>query len=205
MFNKYTRGQEIMITVLSVLTVITLVVCSVWGKNSDGFHVQINDANHTIDSVAPTDSFQVRVQYYNRYSHKGKECFRFELNSITKEELMKFPGIAGGRASAIVGYRERLGGYYSMEQLLEIKCMNDTIVEKMKMWGWVSCDSIEKIDVENASVGRMKFHPYINFYQAKSIDSARWVCRKRGWNFGVDSCRRVFTAEEWKKVCSYLK
>lgn len=205
MFKKYTRGQEIVITVLSVLTVITLVVCSVWGKNNDGFYAQIEDAKPSIDSVVLADSSSEGVKYQNRYKQRGKECFRFELNSITKEELMKFPGIANGRASAIIGYRERLGGYCSMEQLLEIKCMNDTLVEKMKMWGWVSCDSIEKIDVKTANVGRMKFHPYINFYQAKSIDSARWVCRKRCWSFEVDSCRRVFTDEEWKKVRVYLK
>lgn len=198
---KYSKNQKIWLVVLSVLAVGSIAVKAIarpeWGER-----VVIREAVTEDTLFAEVDSVEERdsVRRWPR-----KECFMFELNGITKEELMKFPGIAEGRAGAIVGYRERLGGYYSADQLSEIECMPDSLVDKMKEWMWVAEDSIEKMEVKSVKVSRMKWHPYMGDDKWRKIDSARWVTRKRGEEFTVESCRFAFSAEEWERVKRYLK
>ena len=51
-------------------------------------------------------------------------------------ELKKIPGIGSGISKAIVGYRNRLGGFYSLEQLREVRFVNPEMME------WFKLDSI---------------------------------------------------------------
>ena len=43
-----------------------------------------------------------------------------DLNRADTAELKKIPGIGSGIARLIVNYRQRLGGFYQIEQLQEI-------------------------------------------------------------------------------------
>lgn len=202
---RYSRNQEIVLMVLAVVAVVTIAFCTVWGstrgKDVESYAAVTEDVD-TVRTDSVAERKEENEQWERRYPRK--EPFRFEINGVGMDELMKFPGIAEGRAGAITGYRERLGGYYSLDQLLEIRVMNDTIVNEIKKWAWVEEDSIKKIDVESATVATLRRHPYINYYQAREIDSIRWVCKKRGEKFSMDSCKIVF-GDDWSKVKKYLK
>ena len=92
-----------------------------------------------------------------------------DLNTVDTTELKKIPGIGSGIARMIVAYRARLGGYYKVEQLQELKYVSDTL----NRWLRVKNSPIHRINLNKASVERMKAHPYINFYQAKVIAEFR--------------------------------
>lgn len=57
--------------------------------------------------------------------------FPLNLNTCTKEELMEIDGIGEVRADAIIAYREKLGGYSSVEQLKDISGIGDKTFEKI--------------------------------------------------------------------------
>lgn len=57
--------------------------------------------------------------------------FQLNLNTCTKEELMEIDGIGEVRADAIIAYREKLGGYSSVEQLKDISGIGDKTFEKI--------------------------------------------------------------------------
>lgn len=57
--------------------------------------------------------------------------FPLNLNTCTKEELMEIDGIGEIRADAIIAYREKLGGYSSVEQLKDISGIGDKTFEKI--------------------------------------------------------------------------
>lgn len=57
--------------------------------------------------------------------------FPINLNTCTKEELMEIDGIGDARAEAIIAYREKLGGYTSVEQLKDISGIGDKTFEKI--------------------------------------------------------------------------
>ena len=92
-----------------------------------------------------------------------------ELNSADTTRLKQLRGIGSGYAKMIVSYREKLGGFYKAEQLLEVYKFSDETYQKIKNQLQVDTTLIRKIKVNTATVKELKAHPYISYYQALSI------------------------------------
>lgn len=92
-----------------------------------------------------------------------------ELNSADTTRLKQLRGIGSGYAKMIVSYREKLGGFYKAEQLLEVYKFPDETYKKIKNQLQVDTTLIRKIKVNTATVKELKSHPYISYYQALSI------------------------------------
>ena len=92
-----------------------------------------------------------------------------ELNRADTTELKKIPGIGSGIARLITGYRQRLGGFHSLEQLREI----DLDPEPLRPWLRVDTTAIRRLNLNRVSVDRLRRHPYFDFYQAKAIVERR--------------------------------
>ena len=65
------------------------------------------------------------------------------LNSADTTELKKIPGIGSSIARMIVNYRERLGGFFRIEQLQEIHLK----AEKLRPWFSIDTHQTRRIDV----------------------------------------------------------
>ncbi|HOG37165.1 MAG TPA: helix-hairpin-helix domain-containing protein [Paludibacteraceae bacterium] len=126
-----------------------------------------------------------------------------ELNTADTTELIQLPAIGSGRAKQIVAYRKRLGGFSSVDQLLEIRYFTPEVLEKIEPYVSVTADSIKPILVNRASVEKLKAHPYINFYQAKAIYELR---RKKESLNSIDDLKELaeFTPEQLQKLAPYL-
>ena len=96
------------------------------------------------------------------------------LNSADTTELKKIPGIGSSIARMIVNYRERLGGFFRIEQLQEIHLK----AEKLRPWFSIDTHQTRRINVNKTGMERMMHHPYINYYQAKVIIEYR---KKKGF------------------------
>jgi competence ComEA-like helix-hairpin-helix protein len=92
-----------------------------------------------------------------------------ELNSADTTRLKQLRGIGSGYAKMIVAYREKLGGFYKAEQLLEVYKFPDETYQKIKHQLSVDTTLIRKIKINEATVKELKSHPYISYYQALSI------------------------------------
>lgn len=87
-----------------------------------------------------------------------------DLNLADTVQLKKIPGIGSNYAAAIVRYRQRLGGYVSVNQLKEID-----IPETAYQWLYVSGKKVNRLSVNNGTFTQLNRHPYLNFYQTKAI------------------------------------
>ena len=68
-------------------------------------------------------------------------------------------------ARRIIKYGQRLGGYVSPEQLREIEDFPESAIPFFV----VQHPKTQKINVNKLTLNQLQRHPYINFYQAKTI------------------------------------
>ena len=117
---------------------------------------QINDSTERKD-------FLPKKEYVKVF--KYPEGTQIDVNSADTVELKKIPGIGSGIAGSIVRYRERLGGFYSLNQLEEVKHVTPDLLK----WFKLENDSVRKVEINKAGLDKLRAHPYLNFYQAKII------------------------------------
>lgn len=117
-------------------------------------------------SKGPTREFKHSTRT-SRRSAKTDEMV--ELNSADTTRLKMLRGIGSGYAKMIVAYREKLGGFYAVSQLLEVYKFPDETYQKIKHQLSVDTTLIRKIKINEVTVKELKSHPYISYYQALSI------------------------------------
>ncbi|MGL4331376.1 MAG: helix-hairpin-helix domain-containing protein [Bacteroidales bacterium] len=147
---------------------------------------------------------RVQKEYDTIPSFKFKEKQIVDLNLADTSLLKKIPGIGTGYAKMIVGYRNKLGGFYKVDQLNEIHNIPDSVKLKLKEWVVInSTDDVRKIIINKASVERLFNHPYINFYQAKAINEIK---KKRGTIRHINelSLLEEFSASQLEQLAYYL-
>lgn len=54
------------------------------------------------------------------------------INTCTKEDLMKLPGIGEAKAGDIIEYREKNGGFTKTEEIMKISGIKDSLYNKIK-------------------------------------------------------------------------
>lgn len=98
---------------------------------------------------------------YTKNSEK-KDVLYIELNSADSATLDKLSGIGPSYAARIIKYRDKLGGYYSTSQLMEVYGFTSEQYCKIKDNVYVSPDLIKKINVNKAEFKELIRHPYLN-------------------------------------------
>ena len=141
----------------------------------------------------------VAVVIPERKVFKYPEGTLVDVNVADTAELKKIPGIGSGIAKAIVAYRNRLGGFYSLSQLEEI----DYVTPELLKWFKLEGGTIRKLDINRWGLDKLRSHPYLNFYQAKVIIEHR---RKRGEIKSLSqlSLYEEFTEKDLIRLSAYV-
>lgn len=133
------------------------------------------------------------------YPRKLEEGQMISLNKADTTQLKKVPGIGSYFARAIVGYRKRLGGYVNAEQLLEI----DGFPEESLVFFKLDGEAPLQLNVNQLSLSQLRRHPYINYYQARSITDFRRLKRQLQ---SIDDLRLMpaFKEKDIERLLPYL-
>jgi competence ComEA-like helix-hairpin-helix protein len=110
------------------------------------------------------------------------------LRTADTTELKMIRGIGSYRAKMIVRYREQLGGYARVEQMLEARGMDKVVADSILPHFHIDSVIVNKMPVNKMRPEVLQRHPYLNFEQAKAIYEYR---RKH---------IRIKSAEELKKI-----
>lgn len=99
-------------------------------------------------------------------SNKFQTLTKVDVNTADTALLRRVPGIGGKISEAIVTYRKKLGGFYSVEQLRELKIVSPELLE----WFEVSSSpDIQRLNINKASFQALNSHPYISYEQTKAL------------------------------------
>lgn len=137
-----------------------------------------------IDSIV-VDS--ARIDSVPKWKSMKKDTI-LNLRTADTTELKMIRGIGSYRAKQIVRYREQLGGFVSVEQIMEAKGMDKVAADSIIPHFVLDSIVIRKLTINQSRPEVLSRHPYLSFEQAKAIYEYR---RKH---------IRIKSAEELKKI-----
>lgn len=108
-------------------------------------------------------------QVYKKQVYEKKEAVVIELNGADTTELDKIKGIGMTFANRIIKYRDRIGGFYKKEQLMEVFGLDAVKFSEIKDQVEVDRSRIKKINVNTADFEDFKYHPYIRYKQVNAL------------------------------------
>ncbi len=164
---------------------------------------ELRELNFVGDSIADL------LAPWIRYSTPKIELRRgpIEINSADSATLCTVYGIGAKSAHEIIAYRQRLGGFYRVEQLIEVKGVTEQNYERFLQQ--ICCDSflIQKIDINFAPAERMRVHPYLPPRIIRKIISKRQQRKlKGGWSTVEEMVEdHILTDEEAQRLRPYLR
>jgi competence ComEA-like helix-hairpin-helix protein len=95
-----------------------------------------------------------------------------DVNTADSLLLESLPGIGPTLAVRIIKYRNKLGGFYTREQLKEVWGLPDSVFHKVKE-KVIFSDNANKININTADFLKLKSHPYIGYKLANTIINYR--------------------------------
>lgn len=98
---------------------------------------------------------------------------KIEVNSATAEELKSLRGIGEKLSERIVTYREKLGGFVSVEQIAEVYGLSAETFESIKTKITVDLNKVKTIEINHVEMKELAAHPYFTFQMAKLIVNYR--------------------------------
>jgi DNA uptake protein ComE-like DNA-binding protein len=106
-------------------------------------------------------------------SSERMEELHIELNQADSSSLVQLPGIGTYFAGRIVRYRNILGGFYSIRQLMEVYGMSEDKFAKIQHFIYTDTSFIQPVRINFADERSLDRHPYINRQQATNIIKLR--------------------------------
>lgn len=126
-----------------------------------------------------------------------------DINSADTSSLISLPGIGSKLATRIVSFRDKLGGFYSIDQIKETYGLPDSSFQKVKQYLSISNASVKKININTATKDEMKMHPYIKWNLANAIVEYR---NQHGEYKTVEDIKKIMavTDDVYNKIAPYL-
>ncbi|RYY38298.1 MAG: hypothetical protein EOO08_15065 [Chitinophagaceae bacterium] len=127
------------------------------------------------------------------------------INEADSAAWERLPGIGAKLAARIVRYRERLGGFASVDQVAEVWGVPDSTFRALqaKLQLKSNGPGVRKINLNTASKEEMKNHPYIRWNLANVLFAYR---QQHGLFHSFEELRKIEILPDstWKKLAPYI-
>lgn len=126
-----------------------------------------------------------------------------DINKADTAEWKSLKGIGSFYAKKIVGFRDKLGGFYSVQQVAETYGLPDSTFQTIKPFLLVNTSAIKQINLNTATAEELKAHPYIKGTIANAIINYR---TNHGNFSSVEQLQNIGAIDEdlYRKIAPYL-
>jgi competence protein ComEA len=152
----------------------------------------------------------VRI-YLPKPTYEKKEFVRFkkaepsivDINSADSSALIALPGIGNKLARRIILFRDKLGGFYSVEQVKETYGLPDSTFQKIRGRLQINAGAVKKININTSDTKELGSHPYIGRNLANAIVRFR---EQHGPYNTIGNLQEIvlITPEIFQKIVHYL-
>jgi competence protein ComEA len=126
-----------------------------------------------------------------------------DINTADTTAFINLPGIGSKLSARIINFRDKLGGFYTIEQVKETFGLPDSTFQRIRQYLKLENNAIRKININTASVDELKAHPYIRYNFANPIVAYR---NQQGSFSSIDDLKKIMiiTDEVFQKIAPYL-
>ena len=155
-----------------------------------------------ITSTAGNNSFR-RDSLPNKPLPTANNLATIDINLADTSQWIALPGIGSKLAFRIVNFRDKLGGFYSIQQVGETFALPDSTFQKIKHRLRVTTTAIRTININTATIDQLKNHPYIRWNIANAMVQYR---QQHGPYASVLELQKIaIVTPEWlQKVAPYF-
>jgi competence protein ComEA len=140
----------------------------------------------------------------NTYFRERNRLQPFDINAADTTQLKKLRGIGTKLAARIVKFREKLGGFKSVDQLQEVYGLPPEMVDSLRKYTFVGDTFVgTRLNINAATVTQLQQHPYLGYKLARHIVAYR---TQHGPFVSLEDLRNIKTIDEatFQKVKPYL-
>lgn len=96
-----------------------------------------------------------------------------DLNSCTIDDLLKFKCLTRPMAERIIKFRDKLGGFYTAEQLKEVYGLQGNCLNRLQQLALGGPSAVKKLSINFATRSELASHPYLGQSSADKIEQYR--------------------------------
>jgi competence ComEA-like helix-hairpin-helix protein len=181
----------------------------IWGLHPDEIerltpYIRIKETESKINEDRQVFTPRQYTNQSTGLSNPKNSTAIIDVNLADTNMLITLRGIGNKLSNRIIAYRDKLGGFYSVDQVGETFALPDSTFQKIKPRLTISNTTVKQININTATVDEMKAHPYLRYLIANAIVQYR----TQHGNFStVEEIKNIMVVTEdvYKKVAPYLR
>ena len=135
----------------------------IWGLPG-GFYERVKDYIKISSTRQEHPQNDARPDYYK----PQRKVLVVDINEADTGAFIALPGIGSKLAARIVGFREKLGGFYTVEQISETYGLQDSVFQKIRNMLQLE-GGVKKFNLNTVTKDELKAHPYFRWNLANAI------------------------------------
>ncbi|MEO5888987.1 MAG: helix-hairpin-helix domain-containing protein [Ferruginibacter sp.] len=173
----------------------------IWGLHED--EVQRLMPYIQVHATSPSTE-PAEIKYEKKeYKKTAYTIAVVDINIADTSVFIALPGIGSKLSQRIINFRDKLGGFYAIDQVGETFGLPDSTFQKIKAHLAISNTALRQININTATVDEMKSQPYIRYAIANAISQYR---TQHGNFSAVSDIKKIMavTEEVFNKLEPYL-
>lgn len=123
----------------------------------------------TQNTTSPLPDQQPQRDFAKKPAAISGSTMQIDINTADSILFERLPGIGPALAMRIIRFREKLGGFYSIEQVKETFGLADSVFQKIRRYLRNENVELKKMDLNKAGMEELKAHPYVRYNIANVI------------------------------------